>query len=93
MLCITGIQLSADIILTVATVYSLYKAGTERLYKYPGCQRFSYLSPFIPARIYLTRREENLWWHAIQISLPLVQNLYQADDWLVIISSHMHEVM
>jgi hypothetical protein len=43
----------------------------------------------IPARFYFTRGEENLWWHAIQISLPLVQNFYQAHDWLVIISSHM----
>jgi hypothetical protein len=29
-----------------------------------------YLSPYSPARIYFTRGEENLWWHAIQISLP-----------------------
>ena len=37
----------------------------------------------IPARIYFTRGEENLWWHAMQISLPLVQNLFQAHDWFV----------
>jgi hypothetical protein len=55
---------------------------------YPGCQRFC-IFRLIPSRIYFTRGEENVWWHAIQISLPLVQNLYQAHDWLVIISSHM----
>ena len=37
----------------------------------------------IPARMYFTRGEENLWWPAMQISLPLVQNLYQAHDWFV----------
>jgi hypothetical protein len=67
----------------------MYFVLTSSRFEVPRLSEVLYLSPYSRLYLFYAMRREPLVARDIQISLPLVQNLYQAHDWLVIISSHM----
>ena len=51
------------------------------------------VSPPVISALYLWGGEENLWRHAILLSLPLVQHLYHVSDWSVIFGRYRGDVI